>query len=249
MSNVNVNETNEEFDFNADLEDDDDVRFVESEHKNMASNQDNKSVSSSENDKKTRKPRGKRQIVVSCAAMTDAGLKHEFIQVTTPDQEDAVFDHKAGKAEAAKKFAELYNVDLNSVSVLAPSYVVKGTGVYVSKSGNTEDKKPRIRHKLGTNDNFTPVRANAVARWKGSNIDWKIQCQFLFDTKTGNVDKVHACFDSLVDPKLYVNAEKKPVKPIGFSILNISDLKMTNTEEFQKALTEAKEFGSKIVNQ
>lgn len=162
---------------------------------------------SEDNDNKVRKPRGKRQILFSCAANVvlqqddaDRGLKVgdtslvlEEVSVTMP-AEGIDFDVAKGRAEAIEAFQAKYNVI--PVCSARPYYIRKGIT-------SAPRKRETINVTVAKEAEFTAERGSAIHRFKDH--DWHVLVNF-----TKRKDTVFVFYEALVDPKQTPKDKSKP---------------------------------------
>lgn len=167
-------------------------------------------VEASDGETKTRKPRGKRQIIFNCASNVtlpadvaernlsagDEALVLEQVSVTMP-AENMDFDVTRGRAEAIEIFTAKYGTAPEMV--LGPYYIRKG----ISSSPR---KRETINVTVAKEAPFTAERGKAIHRFK--NFDWNVLVNF-----TEKPDTVFVFYEALVDPKLAPKDKSKFQKP------------------------------------
>lgn len=172
--------------------------------------EDEVEAEASEGETKTRKPRGKRQIIFNCASNVtlpadvaernlsagDEALVLEQVSVTMP-AEGVDFDVARGRAEAIEIFTAKYGSAPEMV--LGPYYIRKG----ISSSPR---KRETINVTIAKEAAFTAERGKAVHRFK--NLDWNVLVNF-----TEKPDTVFVFYETLVDPKQAPKDKTKFQKP------------------------------------
>ncbi len=183
---------------------------TEEEIENTLDEDEVEEAEASDGETKTRKPRGKRQIIFNCASnvilpadvpernlsVGEEALVLEQVSVTMP-AEGVDFDVARGRVEAIEIFTAKYGSAPEMV--LGPYYIRKG----ISSSPR---KRETINVTVAKDAPFTSERGKAIHRFK--NMDWHVLVNF-----TERPDTVFVFYENLVDPKQAPKDKSKFQKP------------------------------------